>query len=529
MPQWYPESHVPDGDAAVSVTDLTISMPDGRLLLEDAVLEVRPGRVTALTGPSGCGKTTLLRAVAGALPPEAVRTQGTVRVLGRDVLALPGPELRTLRRRHLAFVGQDPGSGLNPRMKVRRLLSEVAVDRSPGAVEALLTEVRLPTGDGLAARRPGGLSGGQQRRVALARALARRPAVLLLDEPTAGLDPALRDEIAQLLRHLAVNHRLAVALSCHDADLVARLADVVADLSVPRRAPASAMPAPVAVRDPAGEPGAVGQPGGPGGLGGSGASWNAGRRQAEPASPVVSVTGLHAAFSRHGRRAPVLHGIDLALAMGSRLGIVGASGSGKTTLLRSIVGLHRPTAGTVRLDGVRLSPSAHRRTREQRRRIQLVPQDPLGTLNPSRTIGAAIRRPLLLHRRADRGRAPERVRELLRQVGLPAAFADRYPHELSGGQRQRASIARALAADPDVLVCDEVTSALDETTATAVMDLLDELRGRRGLSLVLVSHDLRLIAHRTDTMLELSAGRAVRSGPTGQLLTSATAAGTSGV
>ncbi|MDO0937839.1 ATP-binding cassette domain-containing protein [Streptomyces sp. DG2A-72] len=490
MPDWYPEVPDEEGEFAVRVSGLTVAARDGRHLLDAAGLDIRPGRITAVTGPSGCGKTTLLRAVAGALPPGARRTAGTVTVLGRDPLALSAPDLRDLRRHRLAYVGQDPASALNPRMKVRRLLAEVAVERGKEAIEALLTEVRLPLENGLADRRIGGLSGGQQRRVALARALARRPAVLLLDEPTAGLDPALRDEIADLLRHLAESHRLAVALACHDPGLVDRLADDVVDLTGARP---TKPPRPDATpRDPV----------------------------PSDAPAVLTVSGLHAAYAHRGRRTPVLHGIDLAVPAGTSIGVVGASGSGKTTLLRTLVGLHRPTAGSVTLDGTRLGPTARRRSREQRRRLQLVPQDPLGTLNPSRTIGATLRRPLLLHGRADRAGAPDRVLELLDSVGLPAAFADRYPHELSGGQRQRAAIARALAADPDVLMCDEVTSALDGDTAVAVMDLLAELRESRGLSLVLVSHDLRLVADRTDGLVVMSDGHAVESGPTAQLFAS---------
>ncbi|MDX2897161.1 ATP-binding cassette domain-containing protein, partial [Streptomyces scabiei] len=240
----YTKADDPTGDdsPAVRVSDLTVTAPDGRHLLSEASLTARPGRLLALTGPSGAGKTTLLRALTGLLPPGTTRTAGHVDVLGHDVFALTDRELRTLRGTRLAYVGQDPGSGLNPRMRVRTLVRELAADRDPKAVAALLAEVRLPDDGRLAGRRPGALSGGQQRRVALARALARRPDLLLLDEPTAGLHPELRDEIAELLRHLAREHHLAVILSCHDHAVVERVADDIVELGARPRPPS---PAPV--------------------------------------------------------------------------------------------------------------------------------------------------------------------------------------------------------------------------------------------------------------------------------------------
>ncbi|MGI5526389.1 ABC transporter ATP-binding protein [Streptomyces syringium] len=483
-----------DHPIAVRVTDLAVHLPGGTELLAPTTLTLRRGRVSALTGPSGSGKTTLLRAVIGDLPGGARVASGTVEVLGHDVFALPADRLRHLRRHRVAYVGQDPGSALNPRMRVRRLVAETAVDPSPRAVLDLLAECRLPTGTGLPDRRPGTLSGGQQRRVALARALAREPEVLLLDEPTAGLDTALRDEIADLLRRLAATRNLAVVLACHDPELVERCADDVIDLGT-ARAPA-ARPAVPAPRRP-----------GP-------------QRPADAGAPGsgLAAHGIEVGFTQGGRTHRALAGVDFAAAPGAAAGIVGPSGSGKTTLLRVLAGLQRPAAGTLTLDGRPLPAIARARDRDRQRRIQLVPQNPLGALNPTRTIGATLARPLRLHRTTPKPDIAGRVTGLLHDVGLPADFAGRYPHELSGGQRQRASIARALAAAPDVLLCDEVTSALDPDTAAAIMELLTRLRGERGLTLVLVSHELHLVGAYTDTVHLLEAGHVTATGPTGELL-----------
>ncbi|MER7691536.1 ATP-binding cassette domain-containing protein [Streptomyces sp. NPDC097610] len=473
----------------VRVTDLEVRVPDGPFLLRPTSLVVRPREITALTGASGSGKTTLLRALVGHLPPGATVSAGTLDVLGHDPSTLPGPALRELRRTRIAYVGQDPGSALDPRMKVRRLVAETATDRGGEAVLALLRECRLPTDDGLPDRRPTALSGGQQRRVALARALARTPDVLLLDEPTAGLDSALRDDIAELLRDLATRRGLAVVMACHDPELVAACADQVVHLSTPAqpRVPRARTEPPPTERSSA-------------------------------LTEGITARGISVAFRHRGQVHHALDAVDFRAVPGSATGIVGPSGSGKTTLLRVLAGLHRPDAGHVTLDGQPVGDTARRRSRTHHRRIQLVPQNPLGTLNPSHTVGAALARPLRLHRALAKSQVSDRVAELLEQVELPADFARRRPAELSGGQRQRVSIARALAAEPDFLLCDEITSALDPDTANAVMELLRRLRTERNLAVALVSHELHLVAAYTDTVHLLESGRLVRHGPTAELL-----------
>ncbi len=472
------------GAPVVAVEGLVTAWVSGAPVLDGVSLEVRAGELLAVTGGSGAGKSTLLRVLVGAMPAGLAVRGGRVEVCGQDVLRATPEELRTLRRERIGFVGQDPARRLNPRMRVRTLLRELAREPGPDAVQALLAELALPAE--LLRRRPGQLSGGQQRRVAIGRALSRRPTLLLLDEPTAGLDTLLRTELGELLRTLARDRGMAIVLACHDEELVDAIADQVCTLgdSVP-------VPSPVAPSAKAAS-----------GLGRS----------------VVLRGRQLSAWTDRRHKVPVLEGVDLELASGSALAVVGPSGAGKTTLARVLIGLHPDAEGSLSLHGQPLHPAARRRDSEQRRRLQLVPQDPLGSLNPRRTIGATLARPLTRHGRCSPDRRAGRVAELLDSVGLPAQLADRYPDGLSGGQRQRVAIARALAAEPDVLVCDEITSALDTVTADSIMSLLAGLREQRALSLILISHDLRIVASHTERMLLLQHGRAIATGPTPEVL-----------
>ncbi|MFE5705553.1 ABC transporter ATP-binding protein [Rhodococcus koreensis] len=458
-------------EPVVVANDLTITAPGGaRALLENGSIALRRGRITAITGASGSGKTTLMQAVLGYLPPGARQVSGSVRVLGHNVLTMPTEPLRRLRRQHLAFVGQDPGSALNPTMRVRALLTEVATNRDNSNPARVLARVQLP--ESVLHRRPGELSGGQQRRVALARALMRGVDVLLIDEPFAGLDARVRQEIVEVVRALA-DDDVAIAVSGHDTATLELLADDHVHLGT--TAPSISRPR----RDS--------------------------ERQNSDRPAALSGTGL--GLTRGD--IPVLAGVDIVTHRGEATAIVGESGAGKTTLARILAGLEPDATGTLHLDGTEIALRSSRRPRRARDRIQLVPQNPLSTLNPSRTVAESLERPLVRRGiRARATRAPE-IGALLDAVGLTHDFAMRYPSELSGGQRQRVSIARALAHQPDVLICDEVTSALDHATATSIMDLLHTVMAERNSSLIVISHDLDLVRRYCSDAVVLDHGRLI--------------------
>ncbi|MBF6412134.1 ABC transporter ATP-binding protein [Nocardia cyriacigeorgica] len=487
-----------DAAGGVVVNGLVVVGSNGQKLLGPISFRAGAGSVTAVTGPSGCGKTTLLRLLIGQLPEANARVEGNVAVAGREVLTLGSARLRVFRRDRIAYVGQDPGSALNPLMRVRTLLAEVARDSAEATLLEALHQVGL-SADHLD-RRPDELSGGQQRRVALARALVRRTGILVLDEPFAGLHAALRSEIAEVISGIAATG-VTVLLTGHDTDTVHAIADQVVELgSVSAREGRAA--APVSGGEPI----------------------------------ALSARGIGASIK--GKQ--VLSGIDFALARGSALAVVGASGAGKTTLARVLAGLHRAAEGSLDLEGARLPFAVARRKVRARNGIQLVTQNPKSALNPRRTVAQTLARPLrripshhtepvpgsistrMRHRllgRPSKEQLRERITALLESVELDPGTAARYPHELSGGQRQRVALARALAADPAVLVCDEITSALDHATADAIMSLLDRIRTERGTALLLITHDMTVVAAHCPDVLVLDHGRPVESGPTATVLT----------
>jgi peptide/nickel transport system ATP-binding protein len=471
-----------------------LSLRAGERTLVDRVgFIVAPGETVGLAGPSGSGKTTVALAVLGHCRDGVTHAGGTVLLDGRPMLPAPPPGMRGSV---VGYVGQDPGASLNPFR---------TVGKSVGSVAAL-ERVGLPAG--LARRYPHQLSGGQQQRVALAIALARRPRLLVLDEPTSGLDLLATAEVtAELLRLreggtalLWVGHDLTTLAGAADRLLVLAGGRLVEQgptaevLTHPRSTTGRAL---VAARPLKRHVHAT--------------TLRESGFAAIP-EPVLRASGLAA---RYPKGPPVLQGVDLEVRSGEILAVVGVSGVGKTTLARCLAGLHPSESGAILLDGAVLAADVRRRSRTQKAAVQLVAQNPAEALHPRQTVHTALARPLRLLRgimRAAEVRAE--VARLLDAVGLAPDHTAALPAELSGGQRQRAALARALAARPRVLICDEVTSALDTITQAAVLELL---RGTE-LAVVLITHDPTVAAGVADRVLVLADGRVATEGPVATVL-----------
>jgi peptide/nickel transport system ATP-binding protein len=448
-------------------------------ILDGVDLAVSAGSLVALVGTSGGGKTTLLHALVGHVNPGLRRVGGSVTVFGKDPFALAPAELRHLRRTRVALVGQDPMSRICPHHRVREVLSEVAprAGRADAVTDAL-RRARLPDTPELLRRRSYELSGGQLRRLALARALVRAPALLLLDEPTGGLDTATAREVLTMLRE-AADCGVAVILASHSVAYVATVADDVVRIEGGRVAQGGPRP------------------------GGDSAKRT---ERPTPSGPPLLRAEHAKAIAGIGRRAQeVVHDARLSIRQGEMIAIVGPSGSGKTTLLRFLAGLADGT-GDVSLDGHPLPVRVRKRSPKAQRRVQYIAQDPLGALNPTRTVAATLARPLRRYRGLEGTAARLAAAELLAAVELHVDLLDRRPAELSGGQRQRIAIARALAFDPDVLLCDEITSALDPRTGEEVLEMLHRCRCENGLAIIWVSHDLALAQRFADEVFRLTDG-----------------------
>ncbi|HWD79478.1 MAG TPA: ATP-binding cassette domain-containing protein [Kribbella sp.] len=463
-----------------------LSATAGEVVLLDGVsFEVRAGEVTALVGASGAGKTTAALALLGECG-DGVRLEGSVEVAGCNVVDANGVTGVDVRGRLVAYMPQHPGSALNPARRIGTTLRELA-KLHDGDPAAALRAAQLPTENATLKRFPHQFSGGQRQRIALAQTLTCRPQVLVLDEPSTGLDSVTRLQLVHELRELAATG-LGILLLSHDLDLVRALATRVVVLDA-GRVVSGVLPETAELPT----------------LGTSAAG-----------QPLLKAMNLSASLRPRGRDL-VLHEVNLTVRAGSCLGVVGRSGSGKTTLARCLAGLHERHTGTIHLDDHPL-PVLRKRTREQHRRVQYVWQEVRGSFDERRPVDQQVARTA----ERLRGLAPEKAHAeavaTLARLGVAAITAARPPSRLSGGELQRAALARAVLAHPDVLICDEITTALDDRGTALVLDLLGELRAR-GTALIWIGHDLGLVASVADEVMVLDAGHVVEQGPPATLTT----------
>ncbi|OYU47139.1 MAG: microcin ABC transporter ATP-binding protein [Rhizobiales bacterium PAR1] len=483
--------------------------------MEEVTLSVAAGEILCVVGESGSGKSMTANAIMRLLPGGVTLDGGRILFEGRDLAGVSEAEMRKVRGAGIAMIFQEPMTALNPLRTIGDQIGEmfeIHTDLAKSAirarVQALLEEVRIP--DPLAAAKayPHELSGGQRQRAMIAMALALDPKVLIADEPTTALDVTTQAQILELIRDLQRRKGTAVLFITHDFGVVAEIADRVAVMSKGRvveqgtveavldnpqhaytqqliaAVPPLKAPPPRAISD-----------------------------EAILTIDHVSKTYRTGGFLGRGQRVThAVKDVSLVLPKGGTLGIVGESGSGKSTLARCLVRLIDPESGSIWLSGRDLASLSKEEMRAETRNIQMVFQDPFASLNPRHKAGELVAQGLIVHG-TPRAGALKRARDLFSLVGLDPAAIDRFPHEFSGGQRQRIGLARALALEPKVLVADEPVSALDVSVQAQVLKLLADLRARLGLSIVFITHDLRVAAQVCDLVAVMKSGEVVEAGP----------------
>ncbi|MCS5735658.1 ABC transporter ATP-binding protein [Herbiconiux daphne] len=517
---------------ALELTSLSIDFGDRRII-RGLDLELGTGEAFGIVGESGSGKSTVVSAVVHALPVSGRLVGGTVRVAGRPVAELDDSDLRRLRARHVAVVAQDPAASLNPSMIIRSQLLEVfrgradvTPDEAARRVAAMLERLRLPSDSEFGRRYPHELSGGQQQRVLLAMALVREPELLILDEATTGLDALVERDVIGLVNELRRERGFALLVVSHDFGVVRALTERIGVLrdgsfvevgptervlvkpSHPYTAQLLAC-APTLTHHRRHNPlRPIDDPGISGGTTEPSATPAPNPPRTPAASPLVTVSGGGKAY----RGRPVLHDVQLEIRVGETLGLVGESGSGKSTLAGLIAGITPADTGKLTLHGTPVRWPLRQRSAATIRSVQMVFQNPDSTLNPSHRIRRILTRAI---RQLRSTTTPERA---LAEVGLDTGVLEDYPVRLSGGQKQRVAIARALVSEPSLLICDEAVSALDVSVQAGVLALLDRIQSTRAMSVLFISHDLRVVNYISDRIAVMFAGRLVECGPAADLI-----------
>ena len=496
---------------------------DGGLapIVKGVSFNVRRGEVVALIGESGSGKTTIALSALGYAKPGLEFTGGEVRLDGRDVISMPPEEQRELRGQRVAYLAQSAAATFNPALTIGEQVTESPVlhgqlsrEEADDRAEALYRALELPDPERLGKRYPHQVSGGQLQRLMAAMALCGNPDLLILDEPTTALDVTTQIEVLKAFKSVIRQEGAAAVYVTHDLSVVAQIADHIVVLyagdiqeqgtadriinqpshDYTRRLMAAVRPPPAA---------------------GQGDETS---DEHERDAPALEVRNVTAGYGKGAAAVKVLRDINIVVPRGHTVGVIGESGCGKSTLARVMSGLLPASEGEVSLDGQRLQPSLRDRARGELQKVQFVFQMADTALNPRQRIDHILGRPIEFYLGLKGEEKRKRIGELLHMVELPAEFAGRYPEELSGGQKQRVNLARALAASPEVLLCDEVISALDTIVGANVIELLKRLRKQTGVSFVFISHDLSTIASFADEIVVLYAGRVVEQGRTDQVL-----------
>ncbi|AOB25463.1 dipeptide ABC transporter ATP-binding protein [Bordetella bronchiseptica] len=516
----------PAGDtsaAVLAIRNLSVSVCDaGNRVVRNLSLDVHAGETVCVVGESGSGKSVTSLAVMGLLPEGILEVSGgSARVLGEDIVTASARRRRELRATRMAMVFQEPMTALNPVHRVGRQVDEVLRlhRRMPRAqrrakVLEMFRSVHLPDVERIYDAYPHQLSGGQRQRIVIAMALILEPKLLIADEPTTALDVTTQKQILALIRELQHRHQTAVLFITHDFGVVAEIADRIVvmnrgDLTeTGTREEILARPRQNYTRR----------------LVSSVPSLVPTQREPPHGEPVLRVTGLGRTYAERRslfgatRTVVAASDVDLTLRRGEILGIVGESGSGKSTVARCIVRLIEPSAGRMLLGETDIARLSGAGLRPLRRKVQIVFQDPYRSLNPRRAVGESIIEGLL-NFGMPRAQALARAARTLGVVGLAPDVMRRYPHQFSGGQRQRLCIARALVMDPEVLVADEAVSALDVSVQAQVLDLIEQVRERTGVSVLFITHDLRVAAQVCDTIAVMQHGKVVETGAAQTVLT----------
>jgi peptide/nickel transport system ATP-binding protein len=587
-----------ENDVVLTVEGLRVELdPSGADIDDEVTLWIRKGEVLGLVGESASGKTTAATALLDHERRGARIGGGKIMVDGRDILALKPAELRRVRGGLISYVPQDPSMSLNPALRIQTQLIEILEAHDFGSSSAdreqrlqeMMAEVLLPSDRAFRRRYPHQLSGGQQQRVALAMAFACRPALIVLDEPTTGLDVTTQAHVLRTVRDLTKTYKVAALYVTHDLAVVANLADRIAVMYAgrlvevgPKTALFGAACHPYtrklleAIPDLAGEhalrgiPGRAPVPGrrpqgcffaarcddaaeqclaafppydGPSEdhrvrcwrwqevrmrpmFGERAPRIAAGSSCATDDDALITVRGVKVYYGTH----EILHGIDTTVCSRRCVALVGESGSGKTTLARAIAGIHPgKIEGEILFRGRRLERDSRSRPKESRQHLQYIFQSPYGSLNPRKTVGQILSQPLKQFFKLSRDEMEQRMADALELVALDGSLLAKYPDQLSGGERQRVAIARALAAEPSVLICDEVTSSLDVSVQATIIELLAKLIEETGVGMIFVTHHLPLVRSIAQEVAVMSAGNIVEYGLVGDVLANPQAEYTKGL